>query len=121
MQDIARLVQQARDGSPDELVERFRGLAFRVASEWLSDPHTAEDVVQEAFVEALQHLASLRDPSAFGSWLRMIVRKHADRVTRRRRVVAVWPDLLVADPAETVEERWRANAVRRALANAPPT
>ena len=57
------------------------GYAYSV----LGDFHLAEDAAQEAFVDAYRLLGKLRDPEAFGGWLRRIIYKHCDRLTRRRR------------------------------------
>jgi RNA polymerase sigma-70 factor (ECF subfamily) len=54
----------------------------------LGDSHLAEDVAQEAFVEAYRKLSALREPRAFAGWLRKIVLKHCDRITRKRRRTA---------------------------------
>ncbi|MBX2803255.1 MAG: sigma-70 family RNA polymerase sigma factor [Myxococcales bacterium] len=67
------------------LVNDYRGMA--TAEAWIRTTNAAraEEVVQEAFIDAWRLLPTLREPRAFGAWLRTIVRKHADRVTRRRR------------------------------------
>jgi RNA polymerase sigma-70 factor, ECF subfamily len=48
-----------------------------------------EDLVQEVFVHAWQHLAAIRDRGAFGSWIAMIARNRATDYHRRapRRLV----------------------------------
>ncbi len=81
---VADLASAAQGGDYDAfatLVGRFQDMAYA----WLGDFHLAEDVAQEAFIQAHRDLAGLRDPAAFGGWLRMLVRKHCDRVTRRAR------------------------------------
>jgi F-type H+-transporting ATPase subunit beta len=79
-----------------------------------------DDVVQEAFVEAFNNLSALRQPMAFGAWLRLIVRKHADRIVRR--APPRWSPFAVGaaelDPQVIVEERELAQVVRDALASA---
>jgi len=59
------------------------GLAFRLMP---GDPD-AEDLVQDAFVEALTHLDRLERPGAFGSWLGSIVIRTAHKRLRRRRLM----------------------------------
>jgi len=72
-----------------ELVRRFQTWGIDLARALVDDAGLAEDVVQEAFVTALQQLDRLREPMAFPGWFRQIVRTHANRVTRKRREVAV--------------------------------
>ncbi|MGH2899750.1 MAG: sigma-70 family RNA polymerase sigma factor, partial [Solirubrobacteraceae bacterium] len=89
----------------------------------LGDYHLAEDVAQEAFVEAHRALPQLKEPAAFGAWLRRIVFKHCDRFTRRKRPVTTGLDAAVdvasaaPSPHDVVETR----EVRRALGEAIAT
>ena len=66
-----------------DLVVAFQDLAVGTAFGWLREIELARDATQEAFLEAHLHLAELREPAAFPAWLRTLVVKHCDRVTRR--------------------------------------
>ncbi len=68
-----------------EIVRRFEGMARSIGLRWLSDAQRAEDVAQEAFIEAYLTLRELRDLEAFPGWFRRIVLKHCDRQLRRDR------------------------------------
>jgi RNA polymerase sigma factor (sigma-70 family) len=68
------------------LVRRYQDMAVGCAYSLLGDFHLAEDAAQDAFVQAHRDLAALREPRAFASWLRRIVFKQCDRITRRKRV-----------------------------------
>lgn len=70
-----------------ELVVAFQDLAVGTAFGWLGEIELARDATQEAFLDAHLHLRDLRQPAAFPAWLRTLVVKHCDRVTRRPRVV----------------------------------
>lgn len=48
----------------------------------------AEDVVQDAFVEAFSHLIDLQDKARFGAWLMRIAVHQVHRRFRRRRLLA---------------------------------
>jgi len=57
--DDAYLVRRAQEGYLDayaELVDRYSGLAYRVALRVVGNHHDAEDVAQEALVAAWQQL-----------------------------------------------------------------
>jgi RNA polymerase sigma factor (sigma-70 family) len=85
MQDIQKLVDRSREGDLDAftaIVRRFQAMAHGYAYARLGDFHRAEDVAQDAFVEAYLHLADLREPAAFAGWFRRIIAKHADRAVR---------------------------------------
>jgi RNA polymerase sigma factor (sigma-70 family) len=93
------------------VVEHFQDMAVGYAYSILRDFHLSEDAAQEAFVRAYLDLRTLREPRAFPSWLRRIIFKQCDRITRRKRVRTVPLDAGVesADPRkgplEVVEQR----------------
>ena len=66
-----------------DLVERHQDQAIATAYAFLGDRAAAEDATQDAFIEAWLHLTSLREPAAFGGWLRRIVRSQCERIRRR--------------------------------------
>jgi RNA polymerase sigma factor (sigma-70 family) len=123
-----QLVRQAGSGDVKafvELTRRFQHFAFGSALALVHDFHSAEDVVQEAFVAAWTALPSLADPAAFPGWLRGIVRHHAFRVLRRKQVAAVpLADAeAVADdeplPDHVLDQRRQAAAALAALFELP--
>jgi RNA polymerase sigma factor (sigma-70 family) len=74
----AELVQCTRAGDAaafDELVLRHREHALAVARQHARDDETAEDAVQEAFLNAYRALASLQDGAKFGAWLGRILQR----------------------------------------------
>jgi RNA polymerase sigma-70 factor, ECF subfamily len=85
----ARLVHRAREGDRaafEILVRRHLGSVYAIALAELADAGDAEDAVQDGFITALERLEECRDPSAFGAWLRQIVRNRARSVRRREQV-----------------------------------
>lgn len=116
MEEIAALAVRARGGEVEaygELVRRFKDMAYGYAYSVLGDFHLAEDVTQEAFIAAYGTLSHLREPAAFGAWLRRIVAKHCDRVTRRRRVRAVPLDAAIGEPSAMSDPSHVADAHER--------
>ena len=74
--DDAYLARRAQEGYLDayaELVDRYSGLAYRVALRVVGNHHDAEDVAQEALVAAWQQLPNFRAQSSFSTWLYRIV------------------------------------------------
>jgi RNA polymerase sigma factor (sigma-70 family) len=85
--NVVELVVRAQAGdvgSYEQIVRNFQASAFGHAFYVLGDSYLAEDAVQDAFVEAYQHLGSLRTPEAFASWFGRIVATACDRMTRRK-------------------------------------
>src|SRR5216684_5541478 len=82
------LVREARLGQReafDELVHRFRDTMIVIAQQAIGSREAAEDVVQEAFLQALQALPQLHDPAKVSHWLFVITRYRARRVGARER------------------------------------
>lgn len=92
METLTQLVDGTRSGDLEafgRLVRRFQQMAYGCAFSVLGDFHLAEDVAQEAFLEAYRQLPALREPEAFPGWFRRIVLKFCDRQTRRCRLPTV--------------------------------
>jgi RNA polymerase sigma factor (sigma-70 family) len=91
---VADLVRRARDpraaiqnrnAAFGILVERFEAMAFAMALRSCDDVETARDACQEAFLTAWRTLTVLREPAAFGGWLKRLVRTQCARAHRRGR------------------------------------
>src|SRR4051794_33912379 len=66
----------------DQLVRRFHAMVFGYSCAILGDIQLAEDATQEAFLTAYQLLGQLREPQAFGGWLRRIAHTHCHRLLK---------------------------------------
>ena len=92
MERFAQLIINAQKGDRtafSDLVCRFQDMAVGYAYTMLEDWYLAEDAAQEAFIEAHRTLSQLREPYAFPNWLRRIIFKQCDRLTRRKQVITV--------------------------------
>ncbi|HJT57357.1 MAG TPA: sigma-70 family RNA polymerase sigma factor [Ktedonobacteraceae bacterium] len=92
MEALPALVIAAQNGDLDAfgcIVQRFQGMAYTLAYAMLEDAQLAEDVAQEAFIEAYLNLPKLREPAAFPGWFRRIVFKQGDRVVRGKHLATV--------------------------------
>ena len=128
MQDLRTLVVGAKRGDVaafDQLVHRFQDSAVAYAFSTLDDLHQAEDAAQEAFIEAFHCLDSLREPLAFPGWLRRIVFKQCDRITRKKQGEMVPLEAVREEPsphsgpALLLEEKETARQVRVAITVLP--
>ena len=131
---VADLVRRARDprGPIREqhaafalLVERFEQMAFTCALQGCDDTESARDACQDAFVTAWRMLPSLREPAAFGGWLKRLVRTRCARVRRRRTATASVLQVIAracepaCDAADVVGRREMASLVRSAVMRLP--
>jgi RNA polymerase sigma factor (sigma-70 family) len=119
------LVARCRAGDQQawsELVERFSRYVYAISVQAFRLPEAdAEDVFQEVFARAYQHLDKLRDDAAVRPWLAQLTRRLCiDRLrsTARERPV-VDEELEPGGPDDTLDLLDDALAVHEALAAAP--
>lgn len=124
MGDTGELVARARRGETtafETLVRRHYRGAYAVALALTGNGMDAEDVVQDAFVRALEKLDDCREPSRFSGWLLQIVRNRAHNVRDYQRLREGTPlDEISATGAERsdreAEQRELRDRLERALA-----
>ena len=77
---LIELVQAAQLGDREamnELFCRYEGSVYATALRRLNNHAEAHELCQEVFVQALQQIHQLREPAAFGGWLRSITTRMA--------------------------------------------
>ena len=82
------LVAQAQAGDYhafELLVSRHEGLLYATAWHLTHNHHDAQDVVQNAFLSAMEHLASFRQEASFSTWITRIAVNFALKLLRNRR------------------------------------
>lgn len=128
MKELSQLVEAAQAGDSEAyaaLVQRFQGMAYTIASRYVGDHHLAQDIVQDAIIEAFLHLPQLKEPSAFPGWFRQIVFRQCTRLLRQGTLTyysleAASADLVAeSDTEELVIQAEREASVRSALASLP--
>src|SRR5438270_588174 len=86
--DESVLVAQAREGDTTafgELVRRYEGKIFRLAQHITQNREDAEDVLQETFLKAYEHLDQFQGNSKFYTWIVRIAVNQALMKLRRRK------------------------------------
>ncbi len=86
--DEGILVTQSRDGDTQafgELVRRYEGKIFRLALHITQNREDAEDVLQETFMKAYEHLEQFKGDSKFYTWIVRIAVNQALMKLRRRK------------------------------------
>ena len=128
MRSDAELVAASRAGDRGAfglLIDRHRPRAAAIVRGLLSSREDADDVVQEALLQAYLSLERLRDPAAFGAWLCGI----AVNLARMRLRAARTATVAIDDGGRTVPESFEASvldevdslrALRAALEPLPP-
>lgn len=101
--DEAALVAQAQTGGVEaftELVNRYERNIYRLARHITQSPEDAEDVLQETFLKAYEHLRDFQGNSKFYTWLvRIAVNQSLMKLRKRKSDASVSLD----DPYDTGE------------------
>jgi RNA polymerase sigma-70 factor (ECF subfamily) len=86
--DESVLVAQSREGDSDaygQLVKRYQSKIFRLAQHITQNREDAEDVLQETFLKAYEHLDQFQGNSKFYTWIVRIAVNQALMKLRRRK------------------------------------
>lgn len=89
MNSYTEAVQKAMKGDQEAytyLYEETYTKCFYLARKFLNSEHTAQDIVQDAYVKAFKSLDTLEDPEKFQSWIGTIVSNLAKNELKRRKV-----------------------------------
>ena len=125
-----QLIKSAANGdleSFNQLVLSHQDIAFRYANSLVEDPASAEDITQESFIKAFQHIHTFRG-SSFRAWLLTIVKNtaHDKRRWNSRHVsISLFPEdnygeeiespPWIVDPNTSVETTVQGNEESRRL------
>ncbi len=104
--DELALVEQTRAGSSaafTELIRKYEGKIFRLAMNITQNREDAEDVLQETFLSAYEHLDSFRGDSKFYTWIvRIGVNKALMKLRKRKQEKLVSIDQEIETGEETM-------------------
>jgi RNA polymerase sigma-70 factor (ECF subfamily) len=114
--DEAILVGEAKAGNYtafEELVNRYEKKIFRLGLNITGRPEDAEDVLQETFLKAFEHLADFREDSRFYTWIvRIAVNEGLMKLRKRRSDKSVPIEDSLGDEGEVLPREfadWRPN------------
>jgi len=117
----AELVNRARQGDADafgELVNRHHAAVYRAALSAGASPADAEDVSQEAFLQAYRRLDGFRAEASFKTWLLTIAWNRA--INERRAHTRWWTRLVSLDAGREGSDEAAAAWERIAAASGTP-
>ncbi|NKB71642.1 MAG: sigma-70 family RNA polymerase sigma factor [Candidatus Latescibacteria bacterium] len=128
LDELAEAFSRAQQGDKvafGKLVRRYQDLAVGYAYAVLGDFHHAEDATQDAFVDAFNHIDQVYELRSFPAWLKKVVFKHCDRITRRQTLPTAPADTAdhvpadQPDPHEHMERENRKDMVWDMLSKLP--
>lgn len=93
-EDVIQQVLQGNTAMFELLMRRYNERVYRAARAIVRDEQEAEDVMQQAYVNAFQHLAQFKGAARFSTWLtRIAVNESLARLRRRGRYETFDDDL----------------------------
>lgn len=111
--------------SQHKLYRLYAGGMFSIAMRMMGSREEAEDMLQDAFVDAFTRLHGFRFESSFGSWLKRIVINHClNELKRKKADLWFFEDMQVFDVGREDEEcgyeqRLSIDRVRKAMEKLP--
>jgi RNA polymerase sigma-70 factor (ECF subfamily) len=97
-------LEALKSGDRDEfskLVDGYSGMIYRLALKMVGNPADAEDVLQNTFLKAFQHIGEFEARSSLSTWLYRVGANEALMLIRKRRPETV---LSVIGSEETEQE-----------------
>jgi RNA polymerase sigma-70 factor (ECF subfamily) len=95
-------VEALRSGDRGEfarLVDTYSGPLYRLALKMLGNPPDAEDVLQNTFLKAFQHIGEFEGRSSLSTWLYRIASNEALMLLRKQR-----PEITLSDTTPEDED-----------------
>lgn len=125
---LVRAVQAGDAGAYAVLYERHEPAVRRLCERWLRDDGAAvDDIVQAAFMRALEHIDRCNGESRFSGWVQVIAQRlciDASRAAMRARARRARnqrpPVHSPEDPADTVVRHEQVDVLSGAIATLPP-
>lgn len=104
------LIERSKKGdnrAQYRLYELYAKAMFNLCYRMIHDRMEAEDLLQEAFTDAFQHLGSFRYESNFSSWLKKIViNKCINHIKRKKADLQFFEDMTYFDDDDPKEEEY---------------
>jgi RNA polymerase sigma factor (sigma-70 family) len=128
--DLVKRCQQGERRAQYDLYQQYVKAMYNVCFRIVNHEAEAEDVLQEAFIDAFSHIGTFRGQSTFGAWLKQIVVNRSINHLRGRRLALVdldsnrfgeddGPDYADTEPYDEEGVQLEVERVRRAMQQLP--
>lgn len=114
--------QNGNRGAQFELYKLYANAMYNVALRIVNDDAEAEDVLQEAFLDAFNRIDSFRQETTFGLWLKQIVINRAINYLRKRKLEFVSledQDFSEAENEESDSAEYKIERIKQAMNELP--
>jgi RNA polymerase sigma factor (sigma-70 family) len=122
------LVERCKQGdglSYSQLYNKYAKAMFNTSLRIVNNVSDAEDVLQDAFVDAFRHLEDFKYKSTFGAWLKRIVINKSISLLRKKKIQMVdiettqVADRGDMDSVDEVAFQYKVDEVRKAIQQLP--
>lgn len=83
--ELVALAKAGEISAFEDLVRRYERVVYSLTRRMLQNEQDAEDVTQQAFLSALEHLDNFREEASFKTWLLRIATHAALKIIRKRK------------------------------------
>jgi RNA polymerase sigma-70 factor, ECF subfamily len=112
---LLALVQSGDEHAMASLFDRYSKVVYSVALRVLRDPASAEDVLQEIFMQIWRNPDSFTAArGSLGGWLAVVSRNRSIDTLRRKRPTDSVDDVVLASPYNLADEAERNSLIERA-------
>ena len=112
---LLALVQRGDEGAMASLFERYSKVVYSVALRVLRDPASAEDVLQEIFMQIWRSPGSfVATRGSLGGWLAVVSRNRSIDNLRRKRPTERVDEIVLASPYSLADEAERNSMMDKA-------
>lgn len=88
LENLTKMVKNNNADAMEKLYKEFYSDVYFICMKILGNPHDAEDITQETFIDAFGNIQSLKEPANFGSWIgRIAANKSINFLKRQSRIV----------------------------------
>jgi RNA polymerase sigma-70 factor (ECF subfamily) len=112
---LLALVQRGDEGAMASLFDRYSKVVYSVALRVLRDPASAEDVLQEIFMQVWRSPESfVATRGSLGGWLAVVSRNRSIDALRRKRPTESVDEIALASPYDLADEAERHSMMEKA-------
>jgi RNA polymerase sigma-70 factor (ECF subfamily) len=109
-----------------KIYELYYQAMYNTSYRIVNDPMEAEEIMQDAFLDAFRKIDTFKGDATFGSWLkRIVINKSLDQLRKRKETTSLDEDSQDIQDSSTDEQveneliRYRVNEIVRALDRMP--
>jgi RNA polymerase sigma factor (sigma-70 family) len=102
------VVRNAVNGDTESkawLYQQYSKAMFNICIRMTGNRNNAEDILQDAFIQAFNNLHQLKEVTMFGGWLKRIVVNECIKQTKK---TIAWADVeqMAEEPIDELEDNW---------------